>query len=146
MFSNAFANQIAALLFHGTPIPALADNAATSPATQLYVSLHKADPGAGGTQTTTEADYTGYARIPVARTAAGWTIVGNVVSPTDTVEFPEMTGGDEQTITHIAVGTALTGAGTVLFRGAILPTIECKNGVVPRLRETTTITMVTAGA
>ena len=39
----------------------------------VYVSLHTADP-AGGDQTTSECTYTGYARVAVARSAAGWTI------------------------------------------------------------------------
>lgn len=40
----------------------------------LYVSLHTADPGTTGDQTTSEATYTSYARVAVARTSGGWTI------------------------------------------------------------------------
>lgn len=39
----------------------------------IYVSLHTADP-AGGDQTTSEATYTGYARVAVARGAGTWTV------------------------------------------------------------------------
>ncbi len=41
----------------------IADNAATSPITNLYVSLHTGDPGEAGDQTTSEAAYTSYARV-----------------------------------------------------------------------------------
>ena len=58
-------------------------NSAT--AGSFYVALHTADPGDAGTQSTSEASYTGYARVAVARTAGGWTVSGNQVSNIDTV-------------------------------------------------------------
>ena len=42
--SNAFESALLALIFNGTPIPDLADNDATTPATTLTVALHTADP------------------------------------------------------------------------------------------------------
>jgi hypothetical protein len=48
-------------------------NSAT--AGNLYVSLHTADPGAAGNQTTNECAYTSYARVAVERSATGWTVV-----------------------------------------------------------------------
>lgn len=41
----------------------------------LYVSLHTGDPGSGGDQSTNECAYTSYARVAVARSAGGWTVV-----------------------------------------------------------------------
>jgi len=40
----------------------------------LYVSLHTASPDAADIQTTSEADYTSYARVAVVRSASGWTV------------------------------------------------------------------------
>jgi hypothetical protein len=40
----------------------------------FYVSLHTADPGETGDQTTSEAAYTSYARVSVVRTTSGWTV------------------------------------------------------------------------
>lgn len=68
-----FANEILNLFFHGTAIANVAINATASPITNVYASLHTADPVAGN-QTTSEAAYTGYARVPVARDVTGWTI------------------------------------------------------------------------
>jgi hypothetical protein len=42
---NTFENDIAKLIFNATAIANIADNAASSPLTSLYVALHTADPG-----------------------------------------------------------------------------------------------------
>jgi hypothetical protein len=71
---NTFENDFLLLIFNGTAIADLADNDATSPLTNLYVSLHTGDVGEAGSQTTSEATYTSYARVAVARTSGGWTV------------------------------------------------------------------------
>jgi hypothetical protein len=43
---SVFCNDILQLILNAVPIPGIADNAATTPLTDLYVSLHSADPGA----------------------------------------------------------------------------------------------------
>lgn len=138
--SNVFENQIMALIFNGTAIPGLAVNATSSPHTQLYVALHSADPGESGVQNTNEINYTGYARVAVNRNATGWVITDNSVSPVDPIEFGEMTGGTPGTATHVTIGTAAAGAGRVLYRGALLPEVLYNEGVVPRIRTSSTIT------
>ena len=65
--SATFENDILKLIFNGTAITNVADNAATSPLANLYVSLHTADPTDAGNQTSNEISYTGYARVAVAR-------------------------------------------------------------------------------
>lgn len=136
---NTFENDILALIFNGTAIADLAENDATSPATNLYLSLHTADPGEAGSQTTSEAAYTSYARAAVARTSGGFTVSGNQVTLTANVDFPAATGGSE-TITHFAVGTASSGAGKILYKGTVTPNIAVSTGVTPRLTTGTTIT------
>ena len=136
---NTFENDLLALIFNATAIANLADDAATSPLTDLYVSLHTADPGEGGDQTTNEATYTSYARVAVARTSGGWTVTGNSVSPANPIDFPQATGGSD-TITHFAVGTASSAAGKVLYSGTVSPNISVTNGVTPQLTTATAIT------
>lgn len=138
--SNVFENDLLKLIFNGTPIPNLADNASAAPLTNLYLSLHTADPGETGSQTTSEVSYGGYSRIAVQRSPAGWVVTDNSVSPAAPIEFGEMVSGTPGTATHIAIGTASTGAGKVLYRGALTPAIAFNIGVVPRLRTTSTIT------
>lgn len=136
---DTFENDILKLILQGTAIANVADNAATSPLTNLYLALHTADPGEAGTQTTNEIAYTSYARIAVARSAGGWSIAGNVASLAANMDFPAATGGSG-TATHFSVGTAISGAGKILYKGAIAPTIVVANGVTPRLTTGTTIT------
>src|SRR5574340_1328219 len=78
---TTFDNDLLKLIFQATGIANMADNASVSPLTNLYVSLHTADPGAAGNQTTNEVAYTSYARVAIARTSAGWTVTSNSVSP-----------------------------------------------------------------
>lgn len=136
---NTFENDLLGLIFNGDAIANLADDAATSPLTDLYVALHTGDPGEAGNQTTNEATYTSYARVAVARTSGGWTITANSVSPTNNIDFPAATGGTE-TITHVSIGTASTGTGKILYYGAITPNIAVSSGVTPRIGTGTTIT------
>lgn len=127
------------LIFNATAISNIADNAGSSPLTNLYVSMHTADPGEAGNQTTSEAAYTSYARVAVERSSSGWTVTNNSVSPAATISFPAATGGSE-TLTHFAVGTASSGTGKILYSGSISPTIAVSSGVTPQLTTASTIT------
>lgn len=135
---NTFENDLLKLIFNGTTIANLANDAAASPLTSLYVSLHTADVGESGTQTTNETSYTGYARVAVARSNAGWVVTDNSVSPANTISFPQCTGGTA-TITHFAIGTALSGAGKVLYKGTVTPNVAIASGVTPQLTTASTI-------
>lgn len=137
--SDTFENDLLKLIFNATAIANIADNAATSPLTNLFVSLHTADPGESGTQTTSETTYTSYARATVARTSGGWTVSGNSVSPASTISFPACTGGSA-TITHAAIGVASSGASKILYSGALSPNIAVSSGVTPQITTGSTIT------
>lgn len=136
---NTFENDLVKLIFAGTAIANIADNAASSPLTNLYLALHTADPGEGGSQTTSECAYTSYARVAVARNSGGFTVSNNTATLTSNVDFPPATGGSE-TATYFSVGTASSGTGKILYSGAISPTIAISTGVTPRLTTGTTIT------
>jgi hypothetical protein len=135
---NTFENDLVALIFNGTPIANIADNAASGPLTDLYLSLHTTDPDEAGSQTTGEVAYTSYARVAVARNSGGWTVSGNTASLTANVDFPACTGGTA-TANFFAVGTAASGTGKVLYKGAITPSISISSGVTPRLTTGTVI-------
>lgn len=137
---NTFENDLLKLIFTATAIANIADNAASSPLTSLYVSLHTADPGEAGDQTTNEISYTSYARVAVARSGSGFTVTNNSVSPAANVDFGAMTAGAGGTVTHFAIGTASSGAGKLLYSGTVSPNIAVSNGVTPRLTTATAIT------
>ena len=136
---DTFENDWLKLIFQATAIANIADNAATSPLTNIYVSLHTADPADAGNQTTSETAYTSYARVAVARTSGGWTVTGNSVSPTANIDFPACTGGTA-TITHFGIGTASSGTGKLLYSGTVSPNISVSSGVTPRLTTASTVT------
>jgi hypothetical protein len=121
--SNSLESQVIALIFNGTALPWSNSN--------LFVALHTADPGEAGTQPTNEAAYVGYARVAVARDSSGWTISNNQASNTAEVTFPECTGGTE-TITHVSVGLTVSGAGQILYKGALTAPLAISNLITPR--------------
>lgn len=136
---DTFENDLLKLIFNATAIANIADNAASAPLTNLYVSLHTADPGEAGNQQTSEATYTSYARVAVARTTGGWTVTTNSVSPVANIDFPAATGGSN-TITHFAVGTVVSATGKILYSGTVTPNLVVSTGVTPRLTTASTIT------
>ena len=97
----------------------------------LYLALHTADPGEGGNQTTNEAGYTGYQRVAVAKDATGWDITDNQASNAALIQFPQCTGGSE-TITHVSIGTAVTGTGQILYSGALNASLNVSNLIQPQ--------------
>jgi hypothetical protein len=136
---NTFINDYLKLLFNATAIANIADNAASSPLTNLYVSLHTADPTASGTQTSSEATYTSYARVAVARTTSGWTAASaQSTSPVAAITFPAGTGGSG-TVTYFGIGTLTSGTGKLLYSGTVTPNIVTGNGITPQLTTATTI-------
>lgn len=98
--------------------------------TSLYISLHTADPGATGNQTTNEATYTSYARVGVARDATGWVIDGQTIKNDDPITFPTATGGSN-TITHVGIGTASSGTGGLLLRAPLSASVSVSSGITP---------------
>jgi hypothetical protein len=134
-----FDNDLLKLIFNASGIANIADNTATSPLTNLYLSLHTADPTAAGNQTSNEAAYTGYARVAVARSSSGFTVTTNSVSPTADSSFPACTGGTA-TITFFGIGTAATGTGKLLYSGTVSPNISVSSGVTPVVKAASTVT------
>jgi hypothetical protein len=98
----------------------------------LFVSLHTADLGEAGDQSTNEANYTGYARVGVVRSAAGWSVVGNGFSNVAAITFGACTAGSN-TITHFGIGTASSGAGKLILSGTLTPNIPVSNGITPEI-------------
>lgn len=137
--SDVFENDWLKLIFQAAAIANMADNAAASPLTNLYVALHTADPTDAGVQTASEATYTGYARVAVARTAGGWTVTGNSVSPVAAISFGACTAG-ANTITHWSIGVASSGGTKILYAGSVTPSISVSAGVTPQLTTASTVT------
>lgn len=131
--TNAFETALLNLYFLNTDHANVGDAAGLQnsvAAGSFYISLHTADPGEAGAQNTTEATYTSYARVAVARSGAGWTIAANNASNAAAIAFPAATGGSD-IITHFGIGSDLTLAGNLFFKGALAASRTISNGITP---------------
>lgn len=129
--STTTCNNLLKLIFNAVAWANMADNAATSPLTNLYLSLHTADPGVGNAQTTNEVAYTNYVRIAIIRTSGGWTVATNTAVNAALSQFAQC-GVTGASATHVAVGTASSGAGNVLYAGALSATLTIANLIQPQ--------------
>jgi hypothetical protein len=133
---NTLETDILAIILNAVALANFWDNAGSSPATSLYVSLHTGDPGEAGDQTTSEATYTSYARVAIARSSGSpaWTVssiagVGTAKN-TGAINFPACTGGSN-TISYFGVGRDSSGAGKLLYSGALSASLAVSNGITP---------------
>lgn len=146
-FSDVFEQGIMNLVMCGKPFANIADNAAASPTTALWMALHTADPTDAGTQASNEVALTGYTRIATSRStgAGGWTLstAGGVisVSPNANIDFPILTSTSTGTATFASIGLSSSGAGTILASGALTVGINLGQNVIPRLTTASSFTL-----
>lgn len=137
--TNAFVRNVLLLYFNNVDHANVGDAAGlqnSAAAGNVFVSLHTSSPGeapAGG-QGEAEATYTGYARVAVARSAAGWTVAaaadpGNV-SNAAAITFGACTAGTN-TITHFGIGSDTSGAGNLFLHGALTASLAVSAGITP---------------
>jgi hypothetical protein len=130
---NTFENDLLLLVFNNTDCALIGDAAGlqnSATAGSLYVALHTGDPGEAGAQNTTEANYTGYARVAVARSGAGWTVTTGTVTNAAAVTFGICTAGSS-TCTYFSVGTDSSGAGKILYSGILTASLAVTVGITP---------------
>ncbi len=134
--SNALETAALLLYFNNTDHANVGDAAGlqnSATAGSLYVSLHTADPGEAGNQSTSETTYTGYARVAVARSGAGWTVSGT--APAQAANAAAVTFGldtvGSATITHFGIGSGSSGATELLWSGALAASLAVSPGVTP---------------
>jgi hypothetical protein len=143
--SSAFINAWLKHVFQNATVPNVGDATGlrgSSSAGSLYFALHTADPGVAGDQTANECDYSGYARQGLVRSAVGFTVTGSSVSPASQLDFPSPTDLTNlpQTATHWSVGVASSGAGMILYSGAMTENLIDSTSSAPSIGTATTIT------
>lgn len=122
-FSNAAETAVLNQIFKGTALPWNAN-------TDLWLALHTADPGEAGTATTSEASYTGYARVALTR-ASDITVSGATVSNTNLEQFPVCTAGSS-TCTYVSIVDTSSGAGNIIVSGALNSSVSVASGIQPQ--------------
>lgn len=144
--SDTTESAILRLTFMALAWASYADNAASTPQSQIGVSLHTADPTDAGTATASEVAYSGYGRVNVPRGTGtpGWSETTGAVSPTTNIDFTASASGTA-TATYFATGkstaTPPVGAQAILWSGTISPSIVCSAGVTPRLTTASTLSL-----
>lgn len=131
--TNEAENLLVLLLFQNANWANIGDATGlrgSTTAGSFFISLHTADPGETGDQTTSEAAYTSYARVAVARSSGGFTVAADTASNAAAVTFPACTGGSA-TCTHFGIGTASTAAGHLVASGALTASLAVTNGITP---------------
>ena len=136
--SNFFEQGMLDLIFRGNGLSQIADNAASSAITDLWVAAHTTSPGEGGQQGGNEAAYGGYSRVVTSRSSNDWSLSsgsssGASVSPTTTLSWPQCSSGSA-TLTHFSIGlTSATTDGEILYFGTLTPSVSVSSGVTPQL-------------
>jgi fermentation-respiration switch protein FrsA (DUF1100 family) len=138
-FSTGFMQAALTGVFSSAEISGLFANSA-SPLTNLFMSLHTADPGVGGTQSTNEVTYTGYARVAIPRTTAGWSVTGEVASLLANAVFPTCTAAPGSAATFIGIGQSSSGTGELMYSGALSSNLNIAIGAAPIVASGSTIT------
>lgn len=131
--TNAAESAVLSLIFENANWANIGDATGlrgSSTAGVFYISLHTADPGEAGSQTTNETSYTNYVRVSVARSTSGWTVSGNNCSNDSAITFAQC-GASGATLTHFGIGTDSSGAGNLIFKGALDASLAVSNGVTP---------------
>lgn len=95
-----------------------------------YIALHTADPGEAGTAVTNEATYTNYARQTVTAATGFTAAASGSSSNTGQISFPEC-GVTGNTITHMSIVTTTSGAGTIIYSGALTASRSISSGITP---------------
>lgn len=134
--SNTWESDLLLLVFNNTNSALIGDATGLRGSTvagSLFISLHTSDPGEAGSQTTNEAAYTNYARVAVGRSGAGWTI--SATAPTQAanaaaVTFPQC-GASGATVTHVGCGAETSGAGKLLYSGALTSSLAVSLNITP---------------
>jgi hypothetical protein len=134
--NNTAETAFIVLYFQNTAAANIGNAGGLQPSTvagSFFISLHTANPGNTGSQTTSEAAYTSYARVAIARSSGGWTSTGNqpaIAENAAACTFPAATGGTE-TETYFGIGTATSGAGSLIISAALTSSLAVSNGITP---------------
>ena len=131
--TNVFENGLLSLIFENANYANVGDATGlrgSTSAGNFHISLHTTNPGETGTQTSTEAAYTSYARIAVARSTAGWTVASGVCDNDAAINFPLCTGGSE-TENSFGIGSDLSGTGNLFLKGSLTSSLAVSSGITP---------------
>lgn len=135
-FGNTAESDLLILLFQNTNWANVGDATGlrgSTTAGSFYVELSTGALSGTSTQSTTEAAYTGYGRVAVARSSGGWTVTGS--NPTTAENAAAVTFGADtvgsETETDCSIGRDAAGAGEVIVWGPLTASLAVSPGITP---------------
>lgn len=138
-YTNQTEDDLLDLKFTNVAAPNWGDAAGLQPSAAAgneHVSLHTGDALAETStdQTDNETAYLNYARQPVARSVAGWTVASGTVDNDAAITFPQAGAtGVPSTITDVGLGFALTLAGYLHMFGQVAVDLVVNENVTPEI-------------
>lgn len=134
---NNSETNVLALMFGNTAWANVGNSGGLQPSSaagSFFVALSTGTLTGSSTQSTTEATYTGYARVGVSRAiTGGWTASGTSpaqVANTAATTFGACTAGSS-TVTYFSIGMLTSGAGDTLGYGALTASLAITDGITP---------------
>lgn len=132
--TNVLENGLLSLLFENANYANVGDATGIRGSTTagvFYISLHESNPNETGDQTTGEGNYTGYARVSVARSTAGWTVATGTADNDAAITFGACSAGSD-TFTHFGIGSDASAAGNLYIWGALTASLAVSAGITPQ--------------
>lgn len=136
-FTNQAEDDILDLLFTNVDAPNWGDAGGLQnsvAAGSIYAGLYTGDllGETSTSQATNECAYTGYGRVAVARSVAGWTVAAGTVDNDALLQFGNATAGTPETVTDVGLGFASSGAGYLQIWGQVTSDLVVNVGVNPQ--------------
>lgn len=131
--TNNFEDKILSLYLTNVAAANIGDASGLQPsgtAGVVWVSLSTGTLTDTSDQSTTEATYTGYGRVSIARSTAGWTVTSGVGDNDAAITFGACTAGSS-TVVDFGLGFNQTTAGSLDLFGVLTASLAITAGVTP---------------
>lgn len=131
--TDVFENGMLSLIFENANYANVGDATGLRGSTgsgSFYISLSTGTLTDTSTQATTETTYTGYARVAVARSTAGWSVAAGVADNDAAITYGLCSAGSG-TVTDFGVGSDSTAAGNLFVYGVLTASLAISAGITP---------------
>ena len=131
--TNVFENGLLSLIFENANYANVGDGTGlrgSSTAGVFWISLHEAGVDDTSNQTTSEANYTGYGRVSVARSTSGWSVTSGVADNDAAITFGACSSGSD-TIHSFGIGSDETSTGNLFMWGDLTADLAVSAGITP---------------
>jgi len=127
-----FETNLLELIFNNTNLANIGDSTGlrgSSTAGNFYIALYSVTPS--DSVEGTEAVFTNYARVAVARSGAGWTVSGNLATNAAAITFPQC-GASGETLVSFSINKGETeNDDDAIYWGSLTANLAVSSGITP---------------